>query len=159
MPRPTINLEPYQAFIIELSEQKTSVKEIIKILKEQYNITVGERTIRSRMSEWGHKSYQQTDDNIQLRLRITNLFISCCLKDDDILEVLRYEGYQIGGERLVRLRKELGLFRRMSSKESQTADIQLRAIVQDELEKGRIQGFGRGYLYTHFRSMGLIASR
>ena len=98
------------------------------------------------MSEWGHKSYQQTEDNSQLRLRITTLFINYCLKDDDILEVLRHEGYQIGEERLVRLCKELGLFRRIPSKEdSQATDTQLRAIVQDDLEKmlDSLAGYGR----------------
>lgn len=36
---------------------------------------------------------------------------------------------------------------------------QLRAIVREELDKGTAQGFGRGYLYTHFRNQGYIASR
>ena len=160
MPRPAIDLEPYRSYIIELSEQKTTVKDIIRLLQQQHNITVSERTIRSRMSEWNHKTYQHTDDSSELRLRITNLFINCCLKDDDILEVLRHEDFEIGEQRLVRIRKELGLLRRISTiEEGQAADVQLRQIVRDELEKGTIQGFGRGYLYTHFRGLGHIASR
>ncbi len=87
------------------------------------------------MSNWQHQVYQHTEDTNQLRLRITNLFMLCCLKDHDILEILRQKRYQIGQEQLVRVRKELGLFRRVSGKKNMKAvEQELQKLVREEFD-------------------------
>ena len=150
MPRPVINLEPFRDLIIELHQGKNSTSTIASILQNQHDIQVKERTIRDRLRKWEEShSYQVTEDSPQLRLRITTLFLECQLKDDEILEVLSHEGYQTSRWGLIRVRKELGLSRRSTGSNREEEEQQLKEIVQMELDKGTIQGYGRGYLYTH----------
>ena len=103
MPRPAIDLEPYKEYILELSNDRMSVKDIIKALEHDYEIKASERTVQSRMAAWQHRINQQTEDSSQLRHRIINLFTVCCLKDKDILEVLHHEGYQVAPRRLAQI--------------------------------------------------------
>ncbi|KAI9882893.1 MAG: hypothetical protein M1823_005351 [Watsoniomyces obsoletus] len=94
-----------------------------------------------------------------MRMRIAALFLECCFEDGDILDVLLKEGYQIGRPALVRIRKELGLRRRMALTDKDEANRQRKLLVQREFDKGAIQGYGRGTLYYHLRSQGCVASR
>ncbi|KAI9882169.1 MAG: hypothetical protein M1823_006084, partial [Watsoniomyces obsoletus] len=76
-----------------------------------------------------------------------------------MLEILRTEGYQLSITGLRRIRRQLGLYRKLSGKDSEDRDSEMRRIVQQQLDEGVIQGYGRGYLHTHFRSQGHIVSR
>ncbi len=159
MPRPAIDLEPYKAIIIDLYDQHYTVNQIVKTLSDQHNVEVKARTIGSRLQGWSKNKRHATEDSPQLRLQITNLFLHCGLKDAEIVEVLRTEGYQLGLTGLIRIRKDLGLYRRLANEHGEAAQSQLGHIVQSQLDEGVIQGYGRGYLYTHFRSQGHIVSR
>ena len=138
MPRPTIDLEPYKAQIIELYQNNNSSADIASFLWQNFEVKVGERTIKRRLQTWEQRKRHVTNDTPELQLRITSLFVECCLKNDDILEVLKAEGYQAVKDRVVRIRKELGRQRRIVSGDRLTADTILRTLVQQELEKGTI---------------------
>ena len=77
-----------------------------------------------------------------------------------MLRVLQEEGFQIGKWALIRLRFELNLKRSIRTEEQQAqADEVVQKLISDELEKGVIDGYGRSYLYTHFRQQGHIIAR
>jgi hypothetical protein len=85
--------------------------------------------------------------------RIQVLFFDVSLEDTEILQVLKREGDEISKHTLVRLRFELGLRRRVRGEEQcQAADALVQRLVEEELGKGVIDGYGRGYLYTHFQT-------
>jgi hypothetical protein len=53
-----------------------------------------------------------------------------------------------------RIRKSQGLVRRMSAFARQGANKQLWDIIQEELDSGSIECYGKGLLYLHFKNLG-----
>jgi hypothetical protein len=156
--RSKIGLEAHKNAITSLYLQGHSVEDVRKYLSDR-GIRVGIRTIRSRFNEWNISKHVQTEDTPELRLRIATLFYQCAFRDQDILDVLRAEGFAIQYRALQRIRKKMGLVTRLPSSEREEADKMLLDLVQAELDKGRIEGFGRNHLYHHFRSSQHIVSR
>ena len=70
------------------------------------------------------------------------------------------DGHIIELRRLQRIRHEMGLYRALSPYENVLAsDLHVIEAVKKELAKGAVQGYGKGYLYTHMRQHGLTAAR
>lgn len=76
-----------------------------------------------------------------------------------MLQVLHAEGFLVTETGLVRLRLDLGLRRQISFHDKEEADQLLLEIVQEELTKGIISDYGRGHLYTYFRTQQHLVSR
>jgi hypothetical protein len=129
-------------------------------LSEEYGIIATVRTIKRRLQEWGLRVRQVTEASDELKRRIQVLFFEVGLDDTDMLRVLLDEGFSIGKNGLIRLRFELNLRRSLRIAEQRTeADQVVRRLVEEELQKGVIDGYGRMYLYTHFRQQGHIIAR
>jgi Clr5 domain len=154
-----INLDLYKDEIIQLYHNSPSTEDIPSYLLRRHNIQVSVKTIKRRLGEWGISKRIRTDDSPRLRARISALFFECCASDKEILYILGQEGYQIGKWGLISIRKQLGLNRRVSRFNREEADKKLSDAVQEELNKGTIDGYGRGYLYHHFRNQMHIVSR
>jgi hypothetical protein len=160
MPRPTIDLEPYKELIQESYIDNDIDLDTIRVeLQHRHNVTVSLRTLRVRLKTWNIQKRQQSHDSPELRYRIITLFFDVGLDDPTLLDVLQREGYQIAIWGLQRLRKEMGLIRRVSPFDSEAVRIQTLEIVQKKLEKGTILPYGRRLLYDHFQSEGHIISR
>jgi hypothetical protein len=159
MPPRKINLDLYKEEIIQLYRDSPSADDVPSHLYRRHNIRVSVKTIKRRIAEWGVTKRIRTEDSPQLRARISVLFFECCASDKEILFILGKEGYKIGEWGLRRIRKKLGLSRRVSRFNREEADKRLREVVQEELDKGLIEGYGRGYLYHHFRNQMHIVSR
>ena len=153
------NLNPYKTEIIQLFQNDTSTEDIASHLLTNYRINVTAKTIKRRLKVWDVSKRIRTKESPQLRARISTLFFEYCANDKEILYILQKEGYTIGKWGLISLRKQLGLNRRVSRFDREEADQKLREIVQEELDKGLIEGYGRGFLYTHFRNQMHIVSR
>ena len=159
MPATRIDLHLYKDEIIELYRNTSSSENIAPVLLRRYGVQVSVKTIKRRLAEWGITKRIRTDETSQLRARISALFFECCATDKEILYILEQEGYTIGKWGLKSIRKQLGLVRRVSRFNREEADQRLREVVQEELDKGLIEGYGRGYLYHHFRNQMHIVSR
>lgn len=158
--RPPIDLESYKQEIVTLFLSGSTADSIADHLLQLYEITnISGRTIRRRLNTWGISKRQKTEDSPQLRARISVLFYQCCLADKEMLGVLQQEGYTLGEYGLQRIRLNLGLSRKISILDREKADAKLLEIVQEELDKGTIEGYGRGYLHTYFRQHGHCFSR
>jgi len=79
--------------------------------------------------------------------------------DDEMVTELQYCGYNINKTQVTRLRKEIGLRRRMGVFERQERDTQLFQVLQEELNDGRIKGYGRRLLYDYFKKNGQLVTR
>jgi hypothetical protein len=78
-------------------------------------------------------------------------FYELRLRDKEMLVCLEDEGYKITKWTLIRVRYQLGLKRRAVGAEHQaTADELVRRICEEGLKEGLIDGYGKGYLFTHF---------
>jgi hypothetical protein len=76
-----------------------------------------------------------------------------------MLYVLHKEGFSISARALQNIRLQIGLRRRINVENIDEVEVILKEIVQKELDKGSIEGYGRGHLYTRFRSQMHIVSR
>lgn len=158
--RPPIDLTPYQLELCGLFQEGLTFNQIAVYLHDTYQINVNTRTIKRRFRDWHLSRRLPTPVEEAAKKRIQILFFEIGLEDKDILAVLQAEGFNIGKYVLVRLRFELGLRRRIRGvEEQQKADELVRRLVAEELEKGVIDGYGRGYLHTHFRQRGHIIAR
>lgn len=79
--------------------------------------------------------------------------------DEEMVTELVYGGYSINKIQVTRLRKDIGLLRRMAIFEKQQRDQQLFQVLQEELDDGRIEGYGQRLLHDHFRKNGQLVTR
>jgi Clr5 domain len=150
--RPPKDISHYKDEISELFLQGSTILNIVSYLFDNYNIKIGHRTLERRLAEWGVRKKDRNIDTFQLRARISVLFFQCCLGDKGILTVLKGEGYSINARGLSRIRKDMGLVRKVSPVNREEAEKLLLETVRKELDKGFIEGLGRGNLYSYFRS-------
>jgi hypothetical protein len=158
MPRLSINLLPYREAITEWARTNVNQEEIANRLKDLYGISVDPRTVRRRLQEWNVQTRTQTADTPFLRAQIAILY-RLGDTDEEMLEDLEDCGYTASITGVVRIRKKLGLIRRMTTMDRQAADEQLFAILQSELNDGRVAGYGRRHLHAYFRQQGLLVTR
>ena len=154
--RPTKGVDDYKDEILErLHEQSWKQQEIVTWLEDNKDIVIDVRTLRRRLQQWGEPPQDRTKDTEELRSRIHFMFCRLGATDEELLEWLHDEDFTVTMRGLVRIRKELGLRRLETSREMRehTDDI-VREMIQQELGKGVIQRFGRGYLVEHFRKLG-----
>jgi hypothetical protein len=146
--------------MIGLYQEGLTFDQIAKHLDEAYAVHTTSRTIKRRFRNWEITRQMPTEVKEEIKNRIQVLFFEVGLEDKDLLSALQNEGYNIGKYTLVRLRFELGLRRRIRGVEQQRlANELVQRLVTQELQKGVIDGYGRGYLYTHFRQQGHIIGR
>ncbi|KAJ5795333.1 hypothetical protein N7457_001932 [Penicillium paradoxum] len=126
MPRQQINLEPYREEIITLYHHGVSSDSIGRTLESRHNIQVKERTIQSRLRQWGiRKRHRTTTGDEALHARIRMLFLQDRLTDKAMLNMLQQEGYGISERTLRRLRFKLGLHARASEQAQHREQMQM----------------------------------
>jgi hypothetical protein len=133
---------------------------ILDILNEQ-QVKTSLRTLLRKFQEWGLKKENHLSyDNIPLiKNQVYHFFINLQYSDEIILKELNDQGYELSMNQLINVRKRLGLKRWKSEAEWETEKDTARATVQEELEKGLIDSYGRTYLITFFRRKGLVIGR
>lgn len=159
MPRQTIDLDPYQDHITALYHEGKTQHQIAEILHRDYEVFVSYRTIQRRLTEWKLGKRIKSEGNPEMDMRISALFFQSCLGDDDILKVLTHEGFITSRWNLVERRKKLGLLRKIAAGDTTQADTDLIETVRKAFSDETIQKYGRGLLWTHFRSHGNLVSR
>jgi hypothetical protein len=159
--RPTKELNEFQEEILALFRDGQTYDDIAKHLLNQYNFPVNGRTIQRRLKQW-HVSKRVRplkEEEKNLQSQIKKMFFEGLMTDREMLYVLQKQGYQIGIGGLRTIRKRLNLYRRVSNEQFEGYRDDFRSIVQQELDNGTIEGYGRKYLYTYFRSQQHIISR
>jgi DNA polymerase III delta prime subunit len=160
MPHSSKNLESYKTEIIFLFQNNNSSSVIARILLNKYDLKVTSRTIESRLQNWRIRKYNRTataDTILHARIRV--LFFEVGLEEKDLLRALQNEGFEITARILRRLRHQLGLQRRTNPVEAQQQTDEIIQAVEEELEKGIIEGYGKELLHRHFRSKGFMIAR
>lgn len=159
MPHQAIDLDIYQDHITELYHDGKNQYQIAEILCHDYEISVSYRTVQRRLTEWGLGKRIKPEESPEMDMRISALFFQSCLSDDDILKVITHEGFIISRWNLVERRKKLGLLRKVAAGNTIQADTDLIETVRKAFSDETIQKYGRGMLWTHFRSHGNLVSR
>jgi hypothetical protein len=158
MPRPRMDLDLIRAHIISWTRAHHTTEEIAQNIETTFGWTVSERTIYRRLQFWGIRRCVIAQDMPNLRTQIAILFRMSCTDDEIVIE-LQYCGYNINKFQVMRLRREIGLLRRMGVFERKERDTQLFEVLREELDNGRIEGYGRRLLHDYFRKNGQLVAR
>jgi hypothetical protein len=158
MPKPQIDLNPFQDLITTWFNDGISTENIAQRLQNEHNTSCTDRTIRRRLKDWGVTQRVRIKETAALRLKIASMFYMN-FPDDIIVRALNEEGYQIGKSTVVRIRKAQDCKRWMTAWERVEANSELWNIVQEELDKGTIEGYGKELLHKYFRTKGLNTTR
>lgn len=154
MVRPDLDLDSYQDQIIDWFTHGITIDVIVERLDQQFS----RRTIQRRLQKWGIQQRTVTQDTPELRVQVAILF-HANLSDPEIVRALKQSGVPIEVTAVVRIRKNQGLVRRMTPFERHRSDERLFEVLRQELENGRVEGYGMRLLYTHFRTNGHLVSR
>ncbi|KAF2188012.1 hypothetical protein K469DRAFT_661412 [Zopfia rhizophila CBS 207.26] len=93
--RPSINIDPYQLELIGLFKEGLTYKQLSQYLRDEYEVKVTDRTIKTRFREWKIGRRLPLDVSTTLKARILVLFFKVGLEDKEILYELRQEGFDI----------------------------------------------------------------
>ena len=154
--RPSIDLTLYKDLIINRFQDGISADAISDLLLVHHQISVKPWTIQCCLLEWQVSWCPKCNDNPQLQCQIAVLFYQCCLSDKNILWVLQKEGYCVTPHSLECIQKAMGIKQKVMS--IAETDHLLDEIVQKELDKGTIEGYGCGSLHTYFQNQMHIIS-
>jgi hypothetical protein len=159
--RPAKDLNEFQEEISALFRDGRTYDDIAKYLLTRYNFPINGRTIQRRLKQWrvSKRVRNLKEEEENLKSQVKKMFFEALMTDREMLYVLRKQGYQIGIGGLRNLRKRLNLHRRSSNEQFAEHEDEFRLVVQQELDNGTIEGYGRNYLYTYFRSQQHIISR
>jgi hypothetical protein len=154
-------LDPYKDIIISwLEDDNMKMSGVVKRLQKDFYIVVSHRTIQTRCKVWGiiRQPRLSIRDAGMRNIRVTYHF-QYNLSDTEIRSALQVEGLPTELRTNRRIRSKLGLTRRFSVFQKSEMVERLRAVVKAELDKGTIEGYGKGLVQTYFRAMGIYASR
>lgn len=155
--RPAQDLYEFQEEILSRFREGETIKAITESLWDNYGLKINSRTVQRRLKEWGVTRRTKTIHHNNLDNQIMTLFFQCGLSDDEMCLVLQKQGFTIGPPGIRGRRRRLGLHRKLS--DYTIIEARIQEAVQNELNKGNIEGYRRGYLHTYFRSKQHIVSR
>ena len=104
-----ITLKAHKDLIKELRDNDILVPKIYQNFLHDYKVKVAPRTLERRLTAQSFYKLKQYTDNPKLRLRIVFLFKDISLLDGDIVRVLHDNGYDILCQKVVEIRRDLGL--------------------------------------------------
>lgn len=87
-----------------------------------------------------------------LRRRIIYIFHMFRVSDKDALDILQWDGYQIGLRRMAEIRRGLGLHKWHHNSRHIQLEEAAEKVLRVELSNGNIEDFGMRHLYTYLRT-------
>lgn len=140
--------------------EKVQIPELCKRVHDQLGVKVEARTMASRLKSWGISRYQpHVRNTTELRLMITVLFQKSYSDQLIVRQLARTQLADLNTRQVATIRKQLGLTRRMSIRDFKETQQQLERIVRQELDSGKIDGYGKELLQKWFRRQGVVISR
>lgn len=117
MPRHAIDLEPHRLEIEIRVTAGHTIAQVLHFLQTTHHVRVGKATLERRLRDWGISVYRRRDatEDEALRERIVKTFWDCdrSIGDKETLEMLRLDGYTLSLLQLRKLRRGMGLMRKV----------------------------------------------
>lgn len=107
--RPRIKLDDLKDYVGDLYLQGHTQDHVLVQLNGIPGLSVSESTLRRRLKDWNFTKKIRTEDTLELRQRISDLFYEYGLNDDTMLDVLKDEGFIVAKRALMSIRKDLGI--------------------------------------------------
>ena len=147
--RPKINLEPYKDQIIQWMQGGHTAIEIRERLYNEHSLIVSKSTYSRILYKWHLRtpmSREAYTDSPLLRRRIVFIFRYLHLTDKAAFELLESEGFNIGPQRMRRLRRDMGLMKQVPSRRDASGRIGVpfQKAVADDAQLAKLVGLPRG---------------
>nr|OQO22884.1 hypothetical protein B0A51_08610 [Rachicladosporium sp. CCFEE 5018] len=160
MPRVRINLEPHRDQIREwLEDEGLTQEEVVAQLASRHGIRIAARTMRRFLTAAGIGTALRYEDDHELRRRILNFHYMVQCSDKESIAMLALDGFEVSQRRLQRMRLAMGLKQRSRGACRAEMDTRMREALDQEMEQGHIEDFGKMHLYQYMRSQYNIAGR
>lgn len=159
---PRINLEPLRDAIESYAlVDRLEAAEILERLEKEHGTKMGLRTLQRAMANWEIKVYTKRDpeQDAELRARIVTLFYQWRLTDQEMVELLQYDGFKLSLHTFSRMRRAMGLAKRIEPWQEEDLDVQIREVLRQEYDDGAIEDYGKGHLYQYIREKYHIIGR
>lgn len=130
--------------------------DVLSRLREN-GVSIGRATLARRLVEWNvltrpnTTGFDQEPAQQELEDRIRFIFTKLRLTEKKTLETLKSEGFVIGPSALRRIRKELGLFKRVEAEDQAEVNQTIEQTLRRKYDLGHIENYGRRNLQTHMR--------
>jgi hypothetical protein len=158
MPRPTIDLEPHKALLVECFNHDFTFKGLSQLLLAEFDISVTPRTLQNRFQSWGIKKNHVQPSSPGLSDRVEHWYFRN-YTDEEIVCWLRREGYtNVVKYTVTRIRRQRNLSRRTSAQDIEADNDRMRAALQEELQRGHVSRYGRNYLSVHMKNRRHVVS-
>ncbi len=155
-----IDFESYQNEIFMLHREDRTTTQIVNHLNEIYQIKTIYRTIKRHLKFWNVIIKRiKTNDSSKLRTRIAILFFQSECIDEKILFFLKQKEYFIDFWKLIRIRKEFDITRRIFVRNKKASDRILLNIIKTKLDKNVAWEYEKELLHRHFRIQDHIVFR
>lgn len=157
MPRQPVRLDEYRDQIRAwLQEDGYTQSDVIDALAHNGQ-RVSARSLQRELQRLGISIRPRTQVTPELLQLIEELFRNNHQTDHEMLQVLQVHGHEVTPRALARIRKELGLYKRVEAEDEQEAETEARKVLAKELDEGHVENFGVRNLYTYLRAeYGLI---
>ena len=156
------DLSPWKQQIERWIEEKMPIDNMRSQLALT-GIRVGRTVFKEHLNAWGLQLEAALRPHFQdsqaLRDRLQHCFRELRASDKETVRILEAEGFVIGIRRVARLRKEMGLMKRLEGNNAIAMEAAATEALQNELDSGHVEDFGRGHLYTYMRSKYQIVGR
>jgi len=162
MPARTIDLDEKKAIIVSWIQQKVSQPEVVARLRSQYGMRISLATLKRRLRSWDVKALDvpKVQHTPELQGRVQDLVIEHGYTDREIAQTLSRQRIQLRQRSIQNIRLGLRLLRNLPAAERARREPELREQIQQELDSGMIESYGRRLLHVYFRTQkGIHATR
>ncbi|KAK6429026.1 hypothetical protein LTR95_014827 [Oleoguttula sp. CCFEE 5521] len=155
------DLEERRAWVERRIANSYQQSTILQELQQIFDIKISIRTLRRRLQSWEIQARRRPDvvDTPLLRARVAHCFFILRASDESVCRILDRDGFVIGPTRMARMRKDMGLYKRVPSEHREVAEREMMEVLRRELQDGNMEDLGRRMLYEYMRMRYSLVSR
>lgn len=134
MARPD-KLDAHQADVAEMHARGLSEVDIVKRLRDIYNVSVSGRTLRRHLTKWGLRRNLHQSQDAEIFATIERLYNEHYGSDAAVATVLENEGFAVSENQVKRARKMLGLRKRRADAGESSKDWSAKQYLKFAVER------------------------
>ncbi|KAM3415111.1 hypothetical protein BST61_g10240 [Cercospora zeina] len=159
--RPKVPLEEHKDFIIDaIDVLGLTQAEVCAELRDSHDLNVGRSTLTKALARWGLRTRRSNfDDTPALRMRLQNYFHGTTKTDAEIADLLTADGMDVTTARVRKLRKDMGLYKRVDADRRDVAEGTVEELLKLEFQDEDIRNMGHKQLYRYMRKKYNVTGR
>ena len=153
MVRPTINITHLRDEITKwVLEEKLKLGLIVDRLKNDHNIKLTTRTLVRNLTAWDIYVQPRLRNKVEIRKKLESMFFESQFTDEQICDQLKEDGHEITPHSLRRMRKQMGLNKRIIAGTEEELEKTIKDLLVKEYENPEAKQLGRSEIYARLRS-------